>query len=166
MKFGSFLSSGLVVVELLAASTCANPIDIEKRDAVSGAEGILNSATAQVHGIGLKIAAAVPLTNFHDAASIKTHIVPLVSQINGVVGDAAGKINALAKAKKAGAAKEKRQSADALAAARLNGNLVLIATGLGIILAGVLDVVRDLLAGLAGALGGIGLGGLLALLGL
>lgn len=65
-----------------------------------------------------EIAAAVPLTNFHDAASIKTHIVPLVSQINGVVGDAAGKINALAKAKKAGAAKEKRQSADALAAAR------------------------------------------------
>ena len=38
--------------------------------------------------------------------------------------------------------------------AGLNANLIVIATGLGILLAGVLNVVRDLLASLAGALSG------------
>jgi len=192
MRFASFFTLGATALTLFSSMPGACAAAIEQRDTASDAISILNGATAQVTPIKAKLIAAYAKTDFNNAASIKTNVLPPLQELNGVLASTAGKINAL-KGKKTNSKRQIDTAAVAAALAALirevvaalqpllnflssialirlllggtlasiGANLNTIALGLGVLVAGVLQIVRTLLADLTGALSGLGLGGLL-----
>jgi hypothetical protein len=187
-------SAALVLISSLP-SACGAAVAVERRDVASDAVSILNNAKNQITPIKNELLSKYSSGDFNDEDFVRNELLPLVSEMSRIVANAAGQITTLRNSNSrrqvnTGAVANAlaaliREVVEALEPlldflngisliavllgpfiASLGNNLNTIAIGLGILLAGVLELVRDLLTSLTNALSGLGWLNLLAALGL